>query len=171
VEAAEQLEGLEDRHLLLELRFLKLDAQALAQRPIGAPGPALAEDPHLAGVRAVQALEDLDRGGLARTIRAQQAEALTAPDLEIDAVHGDDVGVALDQPAHLDGEIDAGRGSRDGGHGAVTIERVVPVMQTVARPRVTRTGETRRTLDAPGTAFDRMAGCAKTTGGGMGVLH
>src|SRR6185295_11809505 len=62
--------------------------------------PALAEHAHLAGVRRVQPLEDLDRRGLARAVGPEQAEALAGMDLEIEAVDRDDVVVALDEAAN-----------------------------------------------------------------------
>ena len=43
----------------------------------------------------MQALEHLDRRGLARAVRPEQPEDLAAPDLEADAVDGLDVAVRL----------------------------------------------------------------------------
>ena len=60
------------------------------------------EDHRLAAVRAAQALEDLDRRGLARAVRPEQPEDLARGDVEIDPVDGDQVAVALDQPANPD---------------------------------------------------------------------
>ena len=69
------------------------------------PGP-----PRAAGVRRVaakhryrtpvavpEALEDLDRRGLARAVRAEQGEHLTLGDIKVDAVDRRDVPVALTQ--------------------------------------------------------------------------
>ena len=58
--------------------------------------------------------EDLDRRGLARAVGTEQAEALAAPHFEVEAVDGDHVRVALDQPAAADGDLGGG-GSRRGG--------------------------------------------------------
>ena len=68
----------------------------------GAVGHVDAEDHRLPAVRAAQALEDLDRRGLARTVRPEQPEDLARGDVEIDPVDGDQVAVALDQPANPD---------------------------------------------------------------------
>ena len=58
---------------------------------------------HLAGGRLEQPLEDLDRGRLARAVRAEQAEALAGRDLEGDPAHGLHRAVALAEVAHDDG--------------------------------------------------------------------
>ena len=44
-----------------------------------------------------QALEDLDRRRLARAVRTEEAEDLASGDLEVDAIHRDQVAVALGQ--------------------------------------------------------------------------
>ena len=86
--------------------------------------PAAAEHLDLAGIRRVEALQDLDGGGLAGAVRTEQPEALAGADLEIEAVDGDHVAVALDQPdaAECDRRVRggprcdpnrAGGGSRD----------------------------------------------------------
>ena len=74
VEAAEERDHLPHLQLVRELRLLELDAQAGAQRQAVAV-PALAQDLDLAVVRLVEALADLDGGGLAGAVRAEQAEA------------------------------------------------------------------------------------------------
>jgi len=99
VEAAEEGDRLRHRELLGELGFLERDTQQLAQLAV-VPAPAVAEHEHLAAVRLGQSLADLDRGGLAGAVRAQQAETLAGPDLQIDPVHCDDVAIALAKPAH-----------------------------------------------------------------------
>ena len=60
-------------------------------------------------------LEDLDRGGLAGAVRAEQAEALAGAHLEVEAVDGDHVAVALHQ---------AGAAERDPRHRGVSPERL-----------------------------------------------
>ena len=88
-----------DGQLLVELCFLELDAEPRAQLSIAPLPPALAEHFHLTAVRRGEPFEDLDRRGLAGAVRPEQAEALTAPDLEIEAGNGDDIRVALLQAA------------------------------------------------------------------------
>jgi hypothetical protein len=56
--------------------------------------------------------KDLDGGRLARAVGTEEAEDLARPDLEIDAVDGCDVGVALDQAAHPDDRFPGDRGGR-----------------------------------------------------------
>jgi hypothetical protein len=62
----------------------------------------VAEDRDLAAVAGPVALEDLDRGRLAGAVRAQQREDLTPVDVQVDPVHGREVGVALPELADLD---------------------------------------------------------------------
>ena len=101
-ERAEEADGLLDRQLLGELRLLELDAEPLAQLAILPGAPALAEQLDLALVGRGQPFEDLDGRRLAGAVGAEQAEALAAADLEIEAVDGDDVAEALDQAATAD---------------------------------------------------------------------
>jgi hypothetical protein len=49
-----------------------------------------------------QPLADLDCGRLSGTVRAKQAEAFASGDLEIEAIHGDDVAVRLAQVANAE---------------------------------------------------------------------
>ncbi len=93
-EAAEQADGFEDRQLFGELRFLQLDAEALAQsRGVGIP--AQAEHFHFAGIGRSQAFADLDGGGFAGAVGTEQAEALAARDFQIEAVDRDHILVCL----------------------------------------------------------------------------
>ena len=60
----------------------------------GPPFPAAlarvgAQDGHLAVVALPVSLQDLDRGGLARAVRAKQREDLAVVDVEVDAVDRD----------------------------------------------------------------------------------
>ena len=59
----------------------------------------VAEHADLAAVPVPVALEDLDRGCLPRSVRAEQGEDLTGPDIELDAAHSGYARIALDQPA------------------------------------------------------------------------
>src|SRR5690606_7639979 len=99
-----------DRQPLGKLGLLELNAQP---RPdsTGVGAPAHPEDLDLALVRLLQSLEDLDRGGLARAVRSQQAEALSAADLQIDGAQCDRLAEPLLQAAAPDGSAVPDRGS------------------------------------------------------------
>ena len=112
VEGAEQAHRFLDRQLVGELRFLELDAEALPQLAF-VRGPAQAQHLDLARVGGEQALEDLDRGGLAGAVRAEQPEALAALDRERQPVDGDHRAVALHQIRAAHGRI---------GHSAIVCE-------------------------------------------------
>ena len=60
------------------------------------------EDAHLTLGGADQVERGPDQRGLARAIRADEAEHLAAPDLEVDSVKRLETAVALDQPPNLD---------------------------------------------------------------------
>jgi hypothetical protein len=94
VEATEQAQGLDDTQLVRELRVLELDAKPLAYL-LRVGGPVQAEHLDVAGIGGGQPLADLNGRRLAGPVRAQQAEALAAGDIEIEAVDGDHVLVAL----------------------------------------------------------------------------
>ncbi len=111
VEAPEEVDDLDDRQLRVHRRGLEADADAWLER-VGVLRDVDAEDDRLAGVGRAQALEDLDRGRLAGAVRPEQAEDLAGADLEIDAVDGGDVGVALDQAADTDDRFPGDRGGR-----------------------------------------------------------
>ena len=64
--------------------------------------PAQAEHFDVARVRLEQPLEDLDGRRLAGAVRAEQAEALARPHLEVEARDGHDVAIALVEPAAQD---------------------------------------------------------------------
>ena len=72
--AAEKAEGFENRELFRELRFLELNADALAQIG-GMVTPVSAEKNDLAGIGSSQAFADFDGGGFACAVGAEQAEA------------------------------------------------------------------------------------------------
>ena len=98
VEAAEQVHRLVDRDLLGELGLLQRDPDPLLQlERVGLP--AEAKDLDVARVGRVEALADLDRGGLAGAVGTEKAEAFTGPDLEVEAVHGANGVVVLAKPA------------------------------------------------------------------------
>ena len=56
-------------------------------------------------VGRVESFEDLDGRRLARAVRAEQAEALPAHDVEVEPVDGFDVGVVLLQALAGDGQV------------------------------------------------------------------
>jgi hypothetical protein len=62
--------------------------------------PATAEDEHLPLVGLGESLTDLDGGGLSGAVGSQQAEALAGPDLEIEAVYGNHLGVLLTESSN-----------------------------------------------------------------------
>src|SRR5680860_553101 len=64
-----------------------------------------AEHTERALVRAPQALKALHRGGLARPVRAEQAEDLTLGHFERDVLHRHGRAVAFSEPAHGDGRL------------------------------------------------------------------
>src|SRR5690606_4617114 len=87
VERAEDVERLTDGDLVVERGLLELDADVLADGP-GVRLRVAPEEAHRAAVRAAQAGEALDRGGLARAVGAEDAEDLAAGDVEADVGDG-----------------------------------------------------------------------------------
>ena len=86
VERGVQLEGLAHLQLLRQLGLLQLHADPLVQ-PVSVGPRVEPEDPDLPAITFAQALQALDRGGLARAVRAEDAEDLALIDVERDAVH------------------------------------------------------------------------------------
>src|ERR1041385_5404378 len=123
VEAPEELDRLRHGELLGELGLLERDPEALAERA-RIPPPGLSEHPDLPRVGRGEAFADLDGGGLAGAVGPEEAEALARPDLEVEAVHGDDIAVLLAEAA----EDQGGRGGR-AGH-----------PRSIARPDASRLG-------------------------------
>src|SRR5205823_11296966 len=87
-----------------KMGFLQGDADALAQLVL-VPIPAHAEDLDLTRGRRVQALEDLDGGGLAGTVRTEEPEAFPRAHLEVEAVDGSDLVIPLDEAAAENGGL------------------------------------------------------------------
>jgi len=73
--------------------------------------PAVDQD--FALVRVVETVEDLHQRAFARAVLAQQGMDLARPDVEADAIVGQDAGEALDDIAHL-GSVDTGVAGRKG---------------------------------------------------------
>src|SRR5262249_21251315 len=99
VEAAEQGDGLAHQQFFGELRFLERDADAVLDGGVVA-APAQAEGFDVAGGGLRESLDDLDGGGLAGAVGAEQAEALAGLDGQIesaDRFHGGAAVIALEQ--------------------------------------------------------------------------
>ena len=95
------LDGLPRRELRDQPGLLEDEADAVA------PGAIRllridAEHAHLAGVAGAVALEDLDRGRLARAVRSDEGEDLAGADLEIDPPHRLEAVVGLAQALDAD---------------------------------------------------------------------
>src|ERR1035437_3273178 len=100
-EATEEVEQLGHGQPGVEGHALKLNADALLDRP-RVLADVQPEDLDGARVGRTQALEDLNRGCLARAIRAEHSEDLAPRDLEGDSVDGLDVAVVLLQVVDAD---------------------------------------------------------------------
>src|ERR1019366_4558297 len=61
-----------------------------------------AQDADIASVTAPVSLEDLDGGGLAGSVRAEQREHLAFPNRQVNPADGLRAGVGLDQPPDID---------------------------------------------------------------------
>jgi hypothetical protein len=91
VEAAKEANGLLDRELVRELRFLQLDPQPLAQGIIASASPSPAKHLYNSVVGKRQALKHFYSRSFACAVWAKQPKAFAAPDLEIQAVDGGNV--------------------------------------------------------------------------------
>jgi len=92
IEALKERQRLIDGQLLRQLGFLKLDAEQLAQL-IRRAVPGAAEYFDGAGVGSDQALTDLERGRLARSVRPKQSKALAGANLKIESRDGNDIAI------------------------------------------------------------------------------
>jgi hypothetical protein len=101
VEAADHVEVLEAREVLVDRGVLPRQADPRAQR-----GRLLhhvePRDAGAAGVGDEQRGEDPHRGRLARPVGAEQAEHRALLHLQVDPVEGDDVAVGLREPFRAD---------------------------------------------------------------------
>ena len=98
VEAGEQTQGIAHRQEILQRRVLELDADAGAI--IRAARGAVKQDP--AAVRSEDPLQQLDGRGLARPVRAEQAETAAGGNGKAEPVHRLDAGEVLDEIDDLD---------------------------------------------------------------------
>ena len=89
------------RQVVVQRGVLEHQADVAAHGvPFG--GDVVTRDPGGARSRVRQGAQDLDRGGLARPVRAEEAEGLSGGYLEVDAAHGLDLAVPLGQRADRD---------------------------------------------------------------------
>ena len=72
------------------------DTDLVTPRPVR-PRRVTSEDGHLPAVTAAEPLENLERRGLARTVRTEQGENLSRVDVQVQAVDRDEVTVASRQ--------------------------------------------------------------------------
>ena len=93
------MQGLPHLDPRIEHALLKLDTDVLGERR-ALTARILAEDFYLPLVGLSQACHALDRGGLARSVGPDQAEDLTALDVEGHRVDGDHVWISLGQRLH-----------------------------------------------------------------------
>ena len=112
LEATEVVEvGHEDQVLLageqvVDRRELAGDADRGAD-DVGSSGRIVARDPNLAGVGADQGREDVDDGGLAGAVGAEQREDRSLGDVEVDAVEHEVLAVGLAQAGRRDRRLRA----------------------------------------------------------------
>lgn len=83
IEAGEQAQGIAHRQKILQRGVLELDADA--GTIVGAAWRAVKQD--LAAVRGEDPLQQLYGGGLARPVRAEQAEAAAGGNGKVEPVH------------------------------------------------------------------------------------
>ena len=88
----------------VERRVLEDEPDAAAHG-VALAHDVVAGDARAAAVGRQQRAEHRDRRRLAGAVGAEEAERLAGGDVEVDAAHRLDVAEALDQPAHLDGEV------------------------------------------------------------------
>src|SRR5262249_49018827 len=101
VDAGKEIEVLVDREIVVERKLLGHVAELLPD-VLRTQLADLACQSHLARAGRQQATEHLDRGGLARTVGAEQSEDLAVAHLEIDALDRDEVAECLAQAARAD---------------------------------------------------------------------
>ena len=101
MQGGEDPQRLADAYAVGKRGILQLCADPPAQS-IARPGRVEAEHRDRTGVCSAQPLEDLDGGGLARAVRAEQPEQLALLDRERDAVQYLRRAVPLLQVAHFD---------------------------------------------------------------------
>jgi hypothetical protein len=94
-------EALAHRQARFRLALLKDHPDPFPPSGAGA-GRVDAEDSHVAGGAGAEAFEDLDRGGLAGPVGAEEREDLAAIHVQVDAADDRAAAVSLDQPADRD---------------------------------------------------------------------
>ena len=88
------------REIEIEGRLLEHDADPRERRGRGVPD-IVAEHHDTARIGDEEAAQDLEQGGLARTVRSEQADELPARDLEAHFVERLQRPVGLAEPLHL----------------------------------------------------------------------
>ena len=120
VVAAVESERLPGGDLVEQAGALQLHPDPRADLP-AVVAPVQPQQPDLARVRLREPLQDLQGGGLAGAVGAQQAEHLAAPHLQVQVLHRHHLGIGLAQAAHFQGQL--GRFSGPGGHGPTFQQR------------------------------------------------
>src|SRR5205085_872225 len=94
IEGGKQIQRFPHRDVLEEIGGLKANSDALLQVIYLNVG-VVPENRYVAFGATPEALEDLDSGGLAGSVRPEQAEYFALIDFEVDAANSLDVAVAL----------------------------------------------------------------------------
>ena len=102
--AGEQVDGLGDPEPVGQPGVLQLAADLRAQ-PVGVADRVEPEHPDVTRVLAPQALEELDRRGLAGAVGADQAEDLAVMDVEVEVVDDRAAVVGLGEPTNGDDRL------------------------------------------------------------------
>jgi hypothetical protein len=97
-QVAKKIQRLVRVEIAVEIRFLRQIADA---RLGGHVSGGLAEDFNVPFRGIKQPEQQLDRGGFPRTIRSEQPEDFSAPDLEINTIHGPGLRPAPEILEHL----------------------------------------------------------------------
>src|SRR4029450_7969680 len=96
----------------LQVESLRLETQSDAPpNLIALPDHVVPGDKCLPASRVPNSAEHLDRGGLAGTVRPEEAVGLTSGDIEVDASNGLDVSIVLHQATHLHGRFHVAHGA------------------------------------------------------------
>src|ERR1035441_3349611 len=139
VESVEELHGLVDLDLLLEVGGLQADADAVLELA-GLHLGIAAEDADASAGAGAQPFEDFYGGGLTGAIGAEQAEDFAGAHFEIDALDGGKAAVTLAEGFHLDGIVhEFSSLSQAGGKGQIRETRGQPGRSRVRRGSRTAT--------------------------------
>ena len=120
------VEGLAAGEVAVEPRLLD-DRPDAGEGGCPAAGQVVAEQPDVPGGRPCEAEQHADERRLARAVRPEEPERVTARDLEVDRLERGPLTEALAEPVGLDGE--------GGGHGGTFAVAGRPVVGRRDRPR------------------------------------